>query len=119
MIPTRNQYVTAGPVPAGEGVVERCAGRSRREISLVRSDSRLPGARHAGCANSLFDGEACIARLRLCPQAARDGIEESTHERKIRVRCLQLTLDAIDELQEIFLIAARKGHRDDLLLHGD
>src|SRR2546430_10066652 len=49
------------------------------------SDSRLPGARHAGLADRVLDGEAGVARLRLRAQASRDGVQEAAHQRHVRV----------------------------------
>src|SRR2546430_10403482 len=48
------------------------------------SDSRLPGARHAGLADRVLDGEAGVARLRLRAQASRDGVRSEEHTSELQ-----------------------------------
>src|SRR2546430_16761556 len=74
------------------------------------SDSRLPGARHAGPADRVLDGEAGVARLRLRAQASRDGVQEAAHQRHVGVVDVQLFLDAVNGFDQILLIAARETH---------
>src|SRR5712671_5268359 len=99
----------ATPARAGEG--------HRRP--LRGSDSRLPGARHAGLADRVLDGEAGVARFRLRAQASRDGVQEAAHQRHVGVPDVQLFFDAVNGLDQILLIAARKSHARYGMLYGN
>ena len=68
--------------------------------------------------NRVLEHQAGLAGLRLCAKTARDRIQERGDDLHIRVRRVQLRLDAIDELEHVFLIAARESERADRLLHG-
>src|SRR6266853_6841677 len=99
----------ATPARAGEG--------HRRP--LRGSDSRLPGARHAGLADRVLDGEAGVARFRLRAQASRDGVQEAAHQRHVGVADVQLFFDAVNGFDQILLIAARKSHASYGMLYGN
>src|SRR2546430_5131543 len=83
------------------------------------SDSRVPGARHAGLADRVLDGEAGVARLWLRAQTSRDGVQEAAHQGHVRVADVQLFFDAVDGFDQILLIAARKGHARYGMLYGN
>ena len=68
--------------------------------------------------NRVLEHEAGLAGLRLCTKTARDRIEEGRNDLHVRMCRVQFRLDAVDELEHVFLIAARESERADRLLHG-
>src|SRR5882757_67834 len=130
----------ANATPARAGDAGRYAGPALRSVTFRRayaagpatrrrplrappplrgSDSRLPGARHAGLADRVLDGEAGVARFRLRAQASRDGVQEAAHQRHVGVPDVQLFFDAVNGLDQILLIAARKSHARYGMLYGN
>ena len=60
-----------------------------------------------------------MARLGLRTQAARNGVQKAAHQGEVRVAGVQLLFDAVDGLDEIFLVTAGEGHARDGMLYGD
>ena len=83
-----------------------------------RSDSGLPGARQAGPLDGIFDAQAGLAALRMRTKTTRDGVQERADDLNVRVRAGNLRLDAIDQLEHVFLITARESERTDRVVHG-
>src|SRR6266853_10634 len=113
--PARLSAAAAHSVPARDPK-RAAAGRGP---ARAPSDSRLPGARHAGLADRVLDDEAGVARFRLRAQASSDGVEEAAHESHVRVVGVQLLFDAIYGFDQILLIAARKSHARHGILYGN
>jgi hypothetical protein len=60
-----------------------------------------------------------MARLGLRTQAARNGVQKAAHQGEVRVAGMQLFFDPVDGFDQIFLVAAGKGHARDGILYGD
>ena len=68
--------------------------------------------------NRVFDRQTSLSGFWLSTKTARDGIQEGGDEPHVRTWRVQLRFDAFDELEHVFLIAARESERADRLLHG-